>query len=286
MKRSVWIPLVVLAVTAAGACSKGGKGELATRIDTGSPSPTAPAVSGQPPHGGATAAPGASKAKPSAGAGSGGAAATPLPTPGPVKAASNPAVPNHPKQGIYVYALSGSGTEVGGSRRSYPEGSESRVEFKGGPDEYSIQTSSSQDPNRRTTIRTRWEPNRVLLLQTVLSTGAGDIPCNYEPPVEIVHIPVKPETWTQTWSNQQCNGTAELTVHGMEDVAAAGRTWRTWKVSTKTTYSFGAITGTLTATEWLSPDLGTSVKGEEHNEGKFGAQPFTSDTATMLKTYP
>lgn len=204
---------------------------------------------------------------------------------------------NPPQTGDYVYDLDGTSTDpFNPAGREYPDDATATVELSKDGDVYTSKATNSEDPGANTT-RIRRGPDRALLLFTKQERPGVSFSCTFQPPVEILHIPIRAETFpTQEWSSDGCEGTTDITVVGKEDVTDAnGETWSTWKIEQETDYTFrseqGTATGTIRTTNWLSPDLGTSVKSHDRNDGRFEnetgtSQSFSSDTTVTLKSHP
>lgn len=203
---------------------------------------------------------------------------------------------NRPKTGKYVYDLEGTRKNpFCPAGCEYPDDATRTTEISADGDVYTAKATNSEEAGS-TTSRARWESNRVLLLFTKIE-GPVQFSCTFEPPVEILHMPVKAETFpAQPWSSDDCEGTTKITVVAEEDVQDAnGKTWPTWKIEQETDYRFegdqGTASGKTRSTTWLSPDLGTAVKSHERNDGEFAGQtgtrsPIDSDTTTTLKRHP
>lgn len=204
---------------------------------------------------------------------------------------------NRPATGDYVYDLDGTTTDpFNPAGREYPDDATQTVEVSRDGDVYSSKTTNSEESGASTT-RVRWEADRALLLMTKQEQPGVTFSCTFEPPVEILHIPIRAETFpTQQWSSDNCEGTTDITVVGEEDVQDAnGNTWSTWRIEQETDYTFrsgqGTATGTLQTTTWFSPDLGNGVKSHNQNDGEFKnqtgtGQEFHSDTTTTLISHP
>lgn len=204
---------------------------------------------------------------------------------------------NPPKTGDYVYDLDGTTSDpFNPAGRDYPDDTTATVEVSKDGDVYSSKTTNSEDPGASTS-RVRWEADRALLLFTKQERPGVSFSCTFEPPVEILRVPMKAETFpTQEWSSDSCEGTTDITVVGQEDVQDAnGETWSTWKIEQETDYTFrgeqGTATGTLRTTTWFSPDLGNEVRSHDRNDGEFKnqtgtGQEFHSDTTITLKSHP
>lgn len=157
-----------------------------------------------------------------------------------------------------------------------------------GGTQYEMTTSSPQD-NSTATSRVRWEQQRVLLLFSSLTLpGLARYDCTYIPPVEVLHLPLAVGALPrQSWSSDECSGTLDTSVLGVEEVQAAGRRWRAWKIQSRGTYRIGgAVDGTVEAVNWFAPELGVAVKAEVTNDATLTGRPFKSRQITLLRSHP
>jgi hypothetical protein len=198
-----------------------------------------------------------------------------------------------PRLGKYVY-------DVEGTRRSpfaqgeqpIPKGTTSTTELLSATDvppgtEYTARTTSTEDNSATTTTKTRWEATREVLLHIRIETSAATLECAYTPPLETRHFPMKAEMFVkQSWSNEQCSGTAQITVIGQEDLTAAGRTWRAWKVKKHITLAFPGLDTTVDQIVWFSPDLGVDIKMDQTNEATFNQASIKSHTVSVVRSFP
>lgn len=201
---------------------------------------------------------------------------------------------NRPRTGRYTYEVTGEATDpFTGQRQPVPDGARAFTEISASGNVLTSETTNNQMQGEVTT-RSRWETTKVSLLEFRITQPVVNVRCDYDPPLEILHMPVKRETFpSQTRKDgTDCTQTTRIQVVGQEDVRAMGRVWKTWKITQRTTYNFnnGGITGTLNQTLWVAPDLGTSVKSDEINDGTYktttGGQRIYSRTKTLLIDRP
>lgn len=198
-----------------------------------------------------------------------------------------------PAPGDYVYDLTGSTTGLTGVAQPYPAHATQTIRVSpgaaaGGGTEYQAVTTSAQDPTVQLTVRTRWEPDRIRLVSTVIQLGAlASYPCTYNPPPEILHLPPVAGTIPQQSFSGDCSGTVDVAVGGPETVTAAGRAWRTWKVHTRSTFAMGVgLTGTIDTTTWLAPELGQAVRQETSIDAQLLATRLSTREAAVLRSHP
>jgi hypothetical protein len=267
----------------------------ATRTSGSSPAPgqttavTDEAAGATPEAGSATTDPGASGApKATAPGGPGG---TSTATPAPVSTAQ-PGRVNRPRTGRYIYDLSGSQSNpftVG--EEPYPPDSRMFVELTASGDEYTSKTTTNADQTE-TTEKARWEQDRVLLTYLAVRVpNIANFQCTITPPVQILKMPMAAGAFpTQRFENTKdnCSGTVDINVIGQEDAKdATGKVWKTWKISNSTTYTFqGGFQGKASGFIWMAPDLGTVVRADERNEGRFEGGTFKSHNVTVLRQRP
>lgn len=209
----------------------------------------------------------------------------------PPKAASSQV--RQPAPGDYVYDLTGSSTGLTGTAQPYPPGATQTIRVSPGPaaaggTEYQAVTTSPQEPSVQVTARSRWEPDRVRLLSTVIQLGAlASYPCTYDPAPEILRIPPVAGTFPQQSFSGDCSGTLDVAIAGPESVTAAGRTWRTWKVHSRSTFAMElGLTGSIDATMWLAPELGEPVRAETAIDAQLLATRLSTRQSTVLRAHP
>jgi hypothetical protein len=274
--------LLVAAVTfflLAAACGKeGSEANLAVEGATTAPTataqaPTASATASAPAPGAATSAPGAPAAP--------GTASKPAP-------AAQGGV-NTPKDGRYVYDYRGESTSPfnpGGPQKF--EG-ELTTEVSHQGNVYQREQTTSVQPGR-TTTRSRWEADRIVLLYIKFETQGGDFSCEFDPPLLIAKIPIKPETFpTQSFKGKgnACNGKLDITVVGKEPAKdTSGRAWSTWRVHVRTQTTTDQGTQSSDQTQWFSPDLGIEIRSQGSFSGQFGAAKFEGNDTAVLKRHP
>jgi hypothetical protein len=224
----------------------------------------------------------------------------PTPARAPASAAPAPATSQAPSDdvrqpapGDYVYDLTGSSTGLTGVSQPYPAGATQTVRVgpgvaAAGGTEYEVVQTSPQEPAVRTTVRSRWEPGLVRLVSTVIQlSGLANYPCTYNPSPTVFHIPPVAETLPAQSFAGDCSGTLDVTISGPETVTAAGRSWRTWKVHSRSTFAMGVgLTGTIDTTAWLAPELGEPVKGETAIDAQLLATRLSARQSTVLRSHP
>jgi hypothetical protein len=220
------------------------------------------------------------------------AATTPVPAPAPSTPAS--AAVSLPKQGIYVYDLSGTTqSPLLGIPQPYQPGATLSVDvYERNPQadgtEVGSRGTSSQD-QVQTTTKQVYQASKVVLTFTNLTfLGLASYDCGFTPPPEVLPVPLRTATIpTQSWSGPQCSGSLQLAVQGAEKVTAAGQTWNAWRVHTVLHYvAQSSVDATLDTTSLVSPDLGMAVTSDSTISGKVAGSPFKSHQVTSLKSHP
>lgn len=184
-----------------------------------------------------------------------------------------PEVPEQPRPGTYVYELLGQrGTDV-------PEGSLLTEELSASGNDYSVLITNNQNSNTRT-IRLRWEEERVVQLSNQTTVGGDRRTCNFEPPLETLHIPIRIEEFSeQATGGPGCNQTVAISVVGRQEIQdATGRTWSTWIIEMQ------SLSGGRTdeETRWFSPELGRDVRIDTATE----TDTRRSETTQLLSSFP
>jgi hypothetical protein len=237
----------------------------------------------------ATTTPAAS-ATPVATATAAGGAATQAPS-GEVPKAAEGQI-NRPKSGRYVYDLSGEATNplnpsappekfAGGAQTT------SNISHQGN---VTTDESTTSEQAGRTVSKTRWESTKVSLLSISIDTQAGTFSCTFNPPLVILHIPIKAEkfpTQTLKGDGNACSGKVDITVEGKEDVKdATGRSWSTWRVKVRQEVNSDQLTTKTDETRWFSPDLGAQVRSQATQNGTYSGLNFSSKSNTVLRSRP
>lgn len=147
------------------------------------------------------------------------------------------------------------------------------------------------------TLRTRtlWKEDGVYLIYTRMALPDLRYDCRTEPFPNLLAVRVKRGVYPeQSWSGERCSGTTQVTVHGSEVVAdAQGRSWRTWKIETTTTYRmaarreidgkpFGEVSGRISSTRWFTPDIGVDIKEVRSERGDAAGEPFLYEQTFWL----
>ncbi len=223
--------------------------------------------------------------------------ATAGPTAGPQSQPTKPVAQggvNTPKDGSYVYTYAGESDDPF-NPTAPPErfDGEQTVDISHQGNVYTSEHTNTEEPGR-TTTRSRWEPDRILLLSFKAETAGGDFNCTFDPPLLIAKIPVRPETFpTQTLkgTGNFCEGKLDITVEGQETVKdATGRSWSTWRVHVRLQAGNEQFTLTTDDKQWLSPELGVEIRtnGTSHGEIRTagGSQTFDGKATSALKRHP
>jgi hypothetical protein len=280
MRKQMLVAVVALGFVLV-ACGREG-GDLSQLTEsTAAPRATATAA--------ATATPAAASATPGpTAAATAGPAATQAPA-GQVPPAAEGQV-NRPKAGRYVYDISGESTSpFAPGPQKFPSGSQLTTRITHSGNTNTDETTSSAQAGR-VVAKTRWESARVLLLSYTVEQSGQTLSCTFNPPLEIIHIPIKAETFpSQNLSGQgnACGGTLRITVEGQENVKdATGKTWSTWRVKVRQEVKNNQLNTTADETRWFSPDLGVQVRSQSNQSGSFSGANFSSKTTSVLRSYP
>jgi hypothetical protein len=156
-----------------------------------------------------------------------------------------------PKPGEYVYDVSGLGAT------NVPEGTQliERLEVSG--DLYNITVTNTRNRNAQR-IQLRWESNRVVQLSNETIIGGQRRTCTYDPPLEILHIPMTAEPFNdQSFSSTTCESKIEIEVLDRDSVQDAnGKAWGVWVIEVRSE----AAGRTDVRTRWFSPELGRDIR--------------------------
>jgi hypothetical protein len=280
-KRFAFVAAFLLLVVACG----GDKDEADLNSALASVSPGATQATG-----GATAAPGA------------GATAAPAKTAAPAAQGATSSQPRPasqggldlPKDGSYVYNLEGTSTDPTNPTappRAY-KGTLTR-QYSHSGNVVTEEQTTDQSPGR-TTQRYRFEATRVVLLSVRVESPQGDFSCDFDPPLLVAHVPVRPEkipTQQFKGSGNACNGTLDVEILRKEDAKDAnGRSWSTWRIHVKTSTKSGQFSLTADNTLWRSPDIGVDIRSDGTSSGQIGSGPtgakFKGTAKAALKSYP
>jgi hypothetical protein len=184
-----------------------------------------------------------------------------------------PQVPERPRSGDYVYEFIGLGTT------SVPNGTVLTDAIATSGNDMAITVTNSRNDNVRR-IGRRWEEGRVVELSNETVIGGNRRACSYDPPIEIMHIPIRVEEFREQESGGPgCEATNAINVVGREDTEdATGKMWSTWVIERQ------ILSGDRTDEEkhWFSPDLGHDIRVETVTET--GGR--RTETAQLLRSYP
>jgi hypothetical protein len=178
-----------------------------------------------------------------------------------------------PATGDYVYEFCGlGGTDV-------PSGTKLKENLAREGDLDSIEVSTNINRNLRRIVL-RWEEGRVLqLINGTIIAGRGRR-CTYDPPLEILHIPIRVESFAQQDTDPSlCRGRVDVSVLGRQSVRdGEGRRWTTWVIEVNSE----APSQTEQERHWFAPDLGRDVRVETTTE----KADVVNQTAQLLLSYP
>lgn len=255
----------------------------ATAAPTGPTGSTAP-----PPAAGAAAAPGATAAPSRQPAAAPGAAAPAAAAPGAGPARSTD--PNRvapPATGNWLYAVQGT-RKVGaaGSEQPFQEDATTVVARTGGSDEapeVRLRTETnggSQQQDRR------YEPQRVQLLATDVSSAGIAYGGTFQPPQDLIRWPVRTgASWSSDWTLGSVSGRTETTVRGTREVSVAGTRYTCYEIFSRTTFR-GDAEGTQTTDSCWVAELGMTAVERQVFQGSYNGVPFDSDSTATLKARP
>jgi hypothetical protein len=272
---------VVAFLLLAAACGKEGGSEANLAVEGATATPSTTSKAPQASATASAAAGGAATPAPGAQTGQTETAAKPPP-------AAQGGV-NTPKDGRYVYDYKGESTSPfnpGGPQKFQGE---LTIDVSHQGSVYQNEETTTVQPGRVTT-RTRWESNRILLLYVKVESQGGDFSCEFDPPLLIAKIPIKPETFpTQDFKGKgnACNGKLDITVVGKEPAKdASGRSWSTWRVRVRTQTNTDQGSQSSDETRWFSPDLGAEIRTQGTFKTQFGASKFEGNATSVLKRHP
>jgi hypothetical protein len=250
---------------------------------------------------GATTAPGSTDAADATAPPGGEPGATPAATSGTAPAKTTAPVQNadeggnnQPKAGEYVYDISGEAsdpTNPAAGKQKFDGDKTVEVTNAGA---VTTRQETNTESAGRTTIRTKYESTRVLLLSFKQETAQGDFSCEFSPAPVIAKFPIKAETFPQqklSGKGNACGGTLDIRVDRKENAKDAnGRSWSTWVVSVKQHTETSQFTIDRSEARWVSPDLGMEIQtiGSTSGKVKIGAtsQPFSGNDKSVLRSRP
>ena len=184
-----------------------------------------------------------------------------------------PQVPERPRAGDYVYEFIGLGTT------DVPDGTVLTDSIAVEGEDIVITVTNSRNDNARR-IGRRWEEGRVVETSNQTIIGGTRRACTYDPPIEIMHIPVRVEEFKEQESGGPgCQTTNAINVVGREDTEdATGKVWPAWVIERQ------ILSGDRTdeETHWFSPELGHDVRVETITVS--GGR--RTETAQLLRSYP
>lgn len=286
MRKALILVFALLLLGAA--CGGEDEAELTTTEGTSEPGATETAA----PEG--TPKPGGTSSGGSGGQATGGSAQQ---TSAPVQPAPEGKI-NRPRAGTYVYDLDGQASDPlnpAAPPQNYPEDAEETREISASGDVYTTETANSERPGV-TTVRTKYESIRILLVSFKNESALGDFSCTLQPPIEIAHIPPKVEklpTQTATCKeDDNASGKVDINVVGKETVKdSKGKSWSTWKALVRIEINSDDVSLVQDETRWVSPDLGVDVKSQGKGNGEFktpagASAKFSSEDTKTLKRYP
>jgi hypothetical protein len=178
-----------------------------------------------------------------------------------------------PRPGAYVYELAGiGGTEV-------PDGTQltQTIAASGDVDFITVTTNRNDNTQR---LELRWESKRVVQLSNQTTIGGQQRTCVYDPPLEVLHIPMFIEPFDdQTFRGAACESKVEIEVVDRDSVKdATGRAWSVWVIETRSEAS-GRSDMT---THWFSPELGRDIRTQTTTE----TTDRQDQTEQILSRYP
>lgn len=142
-----------------------------------------------------------------------------------------------------------------------------------------IDVTTNRNDNKRR-VRLQWEADRVVQLSNATVIGGEEKVCDYEPPLEILHIPMFSESFEeQHFSGTACEQTVQISVLDIDTVKdATGRNWPVWQIEVRSE-SAGRFES---ETRWFSPELGRDIRVETTTQ----TGESESQTARVLSRYP
>jgi hypothetical protein len=178
-----------------------------------------------------------------------------------------------PPTGDYTYEFCGlGGTEVRSGTKL-----KERVTREGELDLVEVTTSVNDNIRR---IVLRWEQKRVVqLINGTVISGIGRR-CNYDPPLEILHIPIRVESFpSQETDARLCKGRVEVSVLGRQTIRDANdREWSTWVIEVDSE----GQSQTDQEKHWFAPELARDIRIETTTE----KPDSVNQTAQLLMSYP
>lgn len=198
------------------------------------------------------------------------------PSPGSASRGRSDAEPTdvaRPQPGKYVYDLQGVGNTA------VPIGTQLTEAVEASGDLYTIVVTNNRNENAQR-FQLRWEADRVVQLSNETSIGGERNVCAYDPPLDVLHIPMFAEVFDeQQFSNTTCEERIEIEVVDGDSVKDAnGKSWDVWVVEIRSE----APGRTDMATRWFSPELGRDIRSRTTTDR--GAR--LDETEQILRSYP
>lgn len=178
-----------------------------------------------------------------------------------------------PKPGEYVYEVIGVGATT------VPSGTVITDTLSVSGDIYTIDVTNSRNDNRRQ-IRLRWEDDRILQLSNDTVVDGERVTCTYEPPLVILHNPVRAEDFPiQRFTSRTCEQSFEVSVVERTSVKdKKGKAWQVWTIEVLRNASGRRDE----ETHWFSPELGRDIRLETATQ----TAADYNQTALILSSYP
>jgi len=182
-------------------------------------------------------------------------------------------VPSRPRPGTYVYDLIG----LGETKSKVPAGSQLTEQISVSGDVYTVEVTNNQNANTQR-IEFRWEDGRVVRLANETVLGGRRTSCRYDPPLEVLRIPIRQEEYREQEATG-CDETTQISVVGREKIEdAEGKAWETWALELHS--DSGGRSDQ--ATRWFSPELGREIRIDTASETPEGR----NETSQLLRSYP
>lgn len=178
-----------------------------------------------------------------------------------------------PRAGEYIYEI------VGVGATNVPSGTAITENISASGDEYTIDVTTSTNENRQQ-IRLRWEAERVLQLSNDIVVDGERRTCVYDPPLVILHNPVREEDLPkQRFNSTTCEQSIEISVTERTSVKdRKGKSWQVWHIHIARNHA-----GRRDEEEhYFSPELGRNIRLEQSSE----TAASSNQTVQILASYP
>lgn len=184
-----------------------------------------------------------------------------------------PAEVTRPQPGQYVYEIIGVGAT------NVPAGTAITEHVTVSGDTYTIDVTNTRNENRQQ-VQLRWEADQVLQLSNDITVDGQRRTCVYNPPLVILHDPIRAEDFPkQRFNSTTCEQAIEISVTDRTSVKdRKGKSWQVWQVQIRREHA-GRTDEEI---RYFSPELGRDIRIEQSSE----TATSSNQTVQILSSYP